>query len=65
MTPELVANVYLYPTDRSGKKLPIRDRYRCPCFVSQDQKRGGWDCMIVPTIQAVAASARRKACGYG
>ena len=55
MTPELVANVYLYPTDRSGKKLPIRDRYRCPCFVSQDQKRGGWDCMIVTTIQAVAA----------
>jgi hypothetical protein len=39
MTPELIADVYLYPTDRSGKKLPIGDRYRCPCFVLQDRDR--------------------------
>jgi len=64
MTPELVANVYLYPTGRSGKKLPIPDGYRCPCSVSQDQNRDGWDCMIVTTVQAVAACAS-KACGYG
>jgi hypothetical protein len=47
MTPDLVADVYLYSTDRGGKNLPIGDRYRCPCFVSQDTNQGGWDCMIV------------------
>ena len=47
MTPELVAKVYLYPTDRGGKKLAIGDCYRCPCFASQDTNSGGWDCMIV------------------
>jgi hypothetical protein len=47
MTPELIADVYLYPTDRGGKKLSIGDRYRCPCFVAEDTNSGGWDCVIV------------------
>jgi hypothetical protein len=47
MTPELIADVYLYPTDQDGKKLPIGDRFRCPCSVSKDTNRVSWDCMIV------------------
>lgn len=46
-TPELIADVFLYPTDRGGRTSPISKGYRCPCFVAKDGTEAGWDCVVV------------------
>lgn len=40
--PDLVADLYLYPTDVGGKTEPIQLGYGCPCRVGMDT-REAWD----------------------
>ncbi len=59
-TLELIADVYLYPTDEGGKKFQIQDVYRCPCFVQKDTKTGGWDCMVQVGRPPLSPGQRRQ-----
>jgi hypothetical protein len=43
MQVDLIADIWLYPTNEGGKLYPIRTGYRCPCIVEKDL-REGWDC---------------------
>src|SRR6185437_3541183 len=41
ISPQLVANVRLYPTSEGGKRLPVQPGWGCPCRVSKTA--AGWD----------------------
>jgi hypothetical protein len=40
--PDLVADLWLYPTDQGGRKSAIRLGWGCPCSVQRDMKEA-WD----------------------
>jgi hypothetical protein len=53
-SPELVADVTLYPTEEGGRKTPTSpDWFGCPCFTSKEHLEG-WDCRIL--LQGVPLS---------
>lgn len=46
-SPELIADVTLYPTEQGGRKGPTPpDWFGCPCFVSKEHL-DRWDCRIL------------------
>jgi hypothetical protein len=45
LTPQLIADVVLYPTSEGGRKSPAFPGWGCPCTVSKSQPvvgYGGW-----------------------
>lgn len=38
MEPELIAELYLYPTAQGGKSHPIKQGFRCPAYAEKDTK---------------------------
>jgi hypothetical protein len=46
ISPQLIADVTLYASERGGRKEPTpADWFGCPCMVSKD--RDAWDCRIL------------------
>ena len=45
-TPDLVADVRLYPTKDGGKEAEVRLGYGCPCFASKELNEGGWSARL-------------------
>ena len=43
MSPQLVADVTLYPTSSGGRKSAVLPGWGCPCYVSNDQRIAGYD----------------------
>lgn len=41
--PDIVADVWLYPTEQGGRESGALLGYGCPCFTSKDARAGGWD----------------------
>ncbi|MEC7291390.1 MAG: hypothetical protein VXW22_15005, partial [Pseudomonadota bacterium] len=42
-TPDLVAEVTLYPSSESGRSSVLKPGYGCPCFVQKNTEQPGWD----------------------
>jgi hypothetical protein len=60
MDADLTADLYLYPTESGGKKWPVKDGYRCPCFAQKDTEPGGWDCLVLMGEPALNPGERRR-----
>ena len=43
MTPDLVAEMRLYPPDEGGRTQPVYPGYGCPCMVTKMQPLAGYD----------------------
>jgi hypothetical protein len=43
ITPELVVQLTLYPTDQGGRREPIPPGWSCPCFPTRETDVAGWD----------------------
>src|SRR5258708_38767242 len=52
MAPQLVADVYLYPTADGGKKLTVHPGWGCPCSCSKslDAAYDGWPLLDAPLV---------------
>ena len=59
--PDLVADLYLYPTDAGGKANPIQLGYGCPCSASKDT-REAWD--GCPLIDGQMRPGERRQVGF-
>jgi hypothetical protein len=62
MSPHLVADVYLYPTDEGGKKLTVSPGWGCPCSCSKSTDAllcDGW-----PLLDAPFAPGERRRLGF-
>ena len=42
-TPDLVAEVKLYPSSESGRVSALKPGYGCPCFGQKNTEQPGWD----------------------
>jgi hypothetical protein len=58
MEAELIADLYLYPTDQGGKKWPMKNGHRCPCFLQKDTQ--GWDCLVLVGETPLAPGESRR-----
>lgn len=48
MSPQLVADVWFYPTDKGGKTKAARAGWGCPCMLQDRPPFGpGWDCRLL------------------
>jgi hypothetical protein len=45
-TPDLVADVRLYPTAEGGRRSPAPPGWGCPCFATKGDPEGGWDARL-------------------
>jgi hypothetical protein len=61
MDAQLIADVYLYPTESGGKKLAMYGIFSCPCFLQKDTKSLGYDCRILVGEKPFAPGERRRA----
>ena len=62
MSPQLVADVYLYPTAEGGKKLTVQPGWGCPCSCSRSADAvfyEGW-----PLLDAPFAPGERQQLGF-
>ena len=62
MSPQLVADVYLYPTADGGKKLTVLPGWGCPCSCSKSNDvlfYDGW-----PLLDAPFAPGERRRLGF-
>ena len=61
-TPDLVADVWLYPTENGGRSIPILGLvpYGCPCLTSKDPQQGGWDARLQLGDEPFAPGTRRR-----
>ena|ERR1700690_92864 len=61
-SPELIADVYLYPTDDGGKKLTVLPGWGCPCSCSKSSDSlfyDGW-----PLLDEPFAPGERRRLGF-
>jgi len=42
-TPDLVAEVKLYPSSESRRRSALKPGYGCPCFIQKNTEQPGWD----------------------
>lgn len=42
-TPDLVAEVTLYPSSESGRSSALKPGHGCPCFGQKNTEQPGWD----------------------
>ncbi len=61
-SPELVADVYLYPTADGGKKLTVQPGWGCPCSCSKSTDEGLYDAW--PLLDAPLAPGERRRLGF-
>ena len=62
MSPHLVADVYLYPTDEGGRNLSVQPGWGCPCSCSKSIDAifyDGW-----PVLDAPFAPGERRRLGF-
>ncbi|MEO5937488.1 MAG: hypothetical protein ABIQ43_00595 [Sphingomonas sp.] len=45
-TPDLLADVSLYPSDAGGRQSAALLGWGCPCFAIKDVQAGGWDARL-------------------
>jgi len=45
-TPDLVADVRLYPTEAGGRRSAAPPGWGCPCFAKKGDTEGGWDARL-------------------
>ena len=45
-TPDLAADVRLYPTENGGRSIPAMLGWGCPCFTSKDTEQGGYGMLV-------------------
>lgn len=45
-TPDLEAEVLLYPAEGGGRSTPALLGWGCSCFTSKDGSQGGWDARL-------------------
>ena len=60
MEPELIADLYLYPTEDGGPKLPISEGYRCPSYSRKDNRENGWTCFPHVGDEPLAPGQKRR-----
>jgi hypothetical protein len=58
MKADIIADVYLYPTDQGGKRFPIQPGYGCPCLPDKDVLIG-WDFRLVSDRPLMPGEMRR------
>lgn len=59
-TPDLVADVWLYPTDAGGRESAAILGYGCPCFTARDRAVGGWDARLQLGDMPFAPGTKRR-----
>ena len=59
--PDLVADLYLYPTKAGGKTKPIQLGYGCPCSASKDTSEA-WD--GYPLLNGEMMPGERRQVGF-
>jgi hypothetical protein len=60
MDAQLIADVYLYPTEAGGKRLSMYGTFGCPCFLQKDATSLGYDCRILVGEKPFAPGERRR-----
>ena len=56
----LAIQLYLYPTETGGKKLPVYDLYRPLCFVEKNKADLAYGCMITVGQPPLAPGESRR-----
>ena len=59
-TPDLAADVRLYPTENGGRSIPALLGWGCPCFTSKDTQQGGWDARLQLEDEPFAPGTERR-----
>ena len=60
VSPELTAEITLYPTEQGGRKGPTPpDWFGCPCFISKEHL-DGLDCCILPQGMPLSRDETRR-----
>jgi hypothetical protein len=62
MSPQLTADVTLYPTDQGGRKYVAQLGWGCPCTSSKSQPLIGWDAW--PLLEEPLAPGDRRRLGF-
>lgn len=60
--PDLLAEVYLYPADRGGRKSPVGLGWGCPCSSTNKAPAEGWD--GYPLLQSEMMPGERRTLGF-
>ena len=61
-TPQLIADVVLYPTSEGGKNLTAQSGWGCPCCCTKSIPASGWDGW--PILEKPLASGDRRRLGF-
>lgn len=59
-TPDLMADVELYPTAEGGRISAALLGYGCPCFTAKDVTMGGWDARLQLGDQPFEPGTKRR-----
>jgi hypothetical protein len=59
-TPDLVADVRLYPTESGGRRIPALLGWGCPCFASKGTGERGWDARLQLGDEPFAPGTERR-----
>lgn len=62
MSPELIADVYLYPAAEGGKRVAVQLGWGCPCSCSKSTDIVGYDGW--PLLDAPLAPGERRRLGF-
>jgi len=60
MKPELIADLYLYPTEEGGPKVPMADGIGCPSYSRKGNRENGWTCFPKVGDVPLAPGQRRR-----
>ncbi|MFT3986949.1 hypothetical protein [Aestuariivirga sp.] len=58
--PDLIADIYLYPSHLSSRKTPIPPGYGCPLTTGNQPPFQGWDVRFFLAGQSMALGSRRR-----
>jgi hypothetical protein len=59
-TPDLLADVWLYPTEDGGRSMAALLGWGCPCFTSKETALGGWDARLQLGDEPFAPGTERR-----
>jgi hypothetical protein len=59
-TPDLIADVKLYPAVEDGRRSAALLGYGCPCFTAKDTAVGGWDARLQLGDQPFEPGSQRR-----
>lgn len=60
LKPDLIADIWLYPTEAGGKRQPVFSGFGCPCMVSKARPWSGWDARLVFEGELIHPGQKRR-----